>query len=126
MIKKQFFSFCIVGTIGFTIDCFVFHVLHHFVNPIFSRSASIGIGMTITWLLNRSLTFKMQTTISWREWLRYFSVNGTGALLNLSIFTLVFYQSPIFQHYFIIPIAIATSVSMWFNFFMSRFYVFKS
>lgn len=120
LFQSRFYFFAIIGAIGFGIDTLIFSLLHVELNYAASRFISIVTAMTFTWVANRTLTFQVQTKPTHAEGVKYFSINSFGALINFSIFLSLIHVDPFMKHYFIIPLVIATSVSMWFNFGLSR------
>ncbi len=123
--RSQFYYFAIVGSIGFIIDTSVFYVLHLEIDYALSRIISILTALTITWLANRTITFQVEKKASHLEWLKYVVMNSIGALINFSVFIFLAKSNPFLKQYFIIPLALATGVSMWFNFGMNKFYIFR-
>ncbi|OGT46003.1 MAG: hypothetical protein A3E82_07745 [Gammaproteobacteria bacterium RIFCSPHIGHO2_12_FULL_38_11] len=130
MIKKffhsQFYFFAIAGGCSFIIDTGVFYVLHLKLDFALSRIISILCAMTFAWLFNRTLTFKVEKKATHVEWMKYAMVNSIGAAINFTVFMLLTKSHPLLKHYFIIPLVIATSISMWFNFALAKFYIFRS
>ena len=55
----QFITFCIVGGIGFLVDAGILGLLVHGfgADPLLSRLLSFPCAMTVTWYLNRRVTF---------------------------------------------------------------------
>ena len=129
MIKKlyhpEFYFFAIVGCMGFLIDSSIFYMLHLKFSYAVSRAISIFVAMTCNWLANRTFTFKMEKKASHIEWMKYAFINTIGALINYGVFLELTNHYLVMKTFFIIPMALATGVSMWFNFFFSKFYVFK-
>jgi len=125
ILATQLGFFSIVGGIGFCIDTTIFYLMHFSFNDAISRFFSILTAMTFTWLANRNVTFKVNKNISKREWIKYFSVNVTGMTINFSCFLFFIRLNPFFKQYFIIPLSMATGISMWFNFALSKYYTFK-
>ena len=83
-------------------------------------------AVTVTWLLNRGLTFHDRSgIITVDEWRRYFAVNSVGAVLNLGIFLILMEFVPSFSGRPLIALAIAAAVALTFNFLMSRTLVFR-
>ena len=125
--RHQAVNFALIGAIGFVIDGGVLTVL----NSVFgldlfrSRLVSFSIAVTVTWALNRWRTFAdRKDRRAAREWGRYAIVNGLGALLNMAIFFWLI------QHYAwaasqpILPLAIAATIALNFNFFASKYVAF--
>lgn|SRR3990167_3657768 len=125
LLKNEFLPFCIIGSIGFLMDVSIFSMMHIIFPPLPSRIISILCAMHFTWISNRTFTFKINKKINRMEWANYLMINTLGALINLNIFLLLIKNFVLFQHYFILPIAASTLVSMWFNFLMFKYHVFK-
>lgn len=116
---KQLIRFGIIGTIGFITDA---SVLLFFVNFLdfsieVSRIFSFLVAVLVTWVLNRSFTFSSRKYSKSKESTLYFVIQTLGAFLNYIIFLILVYSFPIFKEYLIIPLAIASIVVMFFNFF---------
>lgn len=119
-LQSRFYFFAIIGAIGFFIDSSIFAILHLKLGYAVSRLISILTAMTFTWLANRTVTFQVLTKPTYAEWIKYFSINSFGALVNFSVFLTLVHANPFFKHYYIISLAFATGISMWFNFGFSR------
>ena len=120
--------FAAIGAIGFVIDGGILTILNsaYGINLFYARLVSFSIAVTATWYLNRHLTFASGArNEAGREWGRYSVVNGIGALLNMGIFFwLVFTFEPLAE-WPIVPLAIAASIALVFNFFASRRIAFR-
>lgn len=124
-LKPEYISFGIIGGTGFVIDSGIFTLLHHDVNYAVARTISILIAMTCCWLANRTFTFKASQKICFKEWLKYATTNSFGALINLGIFLSLCHASVFLKDYYLIPLMMATSVSMVSNFTLAKYYVFR-
>jgi putative flippase GtrA len=128
-LAREAWLFTLVGAIGFCVDGGLLLVSHERLGLAwpFARLLSFTSAVTVTWLLNRRLTFSNQSgTLTLDEWRRYFAVNGVGAALNLGIFLMLMEFVPSFSSHPLIALAIAATVALTFNFFMSRRLVFYS
>lgn len=79
-----------VGAIGFGIDAVVFFTLIGPFGTYFgvARLAASFIAVTVTWLLNRTLTFRSgRTGTVAGEYVRYLVASALGALANLAAFS---------------------------------------
>lgn len=126
-VPLRFGLFLIIGAIGFVVDAGILLFLHEVreVGVYLSRCISFPVAMTVTWILNRLFTFAdTKTAGRGREWGRYAAVNGAGALLNLAIFFLLVSNVTALQEAVLIPLAIAASVALIFNFLGSRHFVY--
>lgn len=125
---QQASRFIIVGAIGFLVDGGILTVLHNIFDfsLLYARLVSFSGAVTITWYLNRRHTFADRKDVhAVHEWGRYAVVNGFGALLNLGIFFWLIYSFNILATWPIIPLAIAASIALIFNFFASRHLAFR-
>jgi putative flippase GtrA len=125
---REIISFAGVGTVGFVLDAAIVWVLINYaaVSPILAKLMAFPCAVTVTWLLNRNSTFKAnQQTNYLKEWFLYIQINSIGTLANnLSFIVLVsintfLYETPI------IAVAIGSISGMFFNYFGSKFWVFK-
>ncbi len=127
-VSQQAGRFIIVGTIGFFVDGGILTVLHNIFDfsLLYARFVSFSGAVTITWYLNRRHTFAdRKDAHAVHEWGRYAVVNGFGALLNLGIFFWLIYSFDILATWPIIPLAVAASIALIFNFFASRNLAFR-
>ncbi len=121
-------NFAIIGGIGFIVDGGILTML----NSIFgfellaSRLASFSVAVTITWGLNRHRTFaERRDRRAAREWGRYAIVNSIGALLNIGIFFWLLHRYSALSEMPLVPLAIAASIALIFNFFASKHIAFR-
>ncbi len=128
VIVQQAGRFIIVGAIGFLVDAGILTILHSVFefSLLHARLCSFAAAVTVTWYLNRQHTFfDRKDTRVVHEWGRYAVVNSIGALLNLGIFLWLVYRFTALASWPIIPLAIAASIALVFNFFASRHLVFR-
>lgn len=126
---RQFIAFCSVGLVGLIVDDGSLSILNRGLglDPYTARLISeLAIAMTVTWLLNRSITFRNRRDQPlWQEYLRFAAVNSVGNLANYAAYSgLIGYVSPFTQ----IPelaIPIGTAVGVAFNFTGSKYLVFR-
>lgn len=126
--KKQILSFGVIGVIGFLVDAAILLLCNSILNIdlILSRIVSFSIAVTVTWYLNRNLTFKKNTERHFaKEWISYVIFNSIGALANLAIFTWLVLRYEYLSSYPIIALAIASGFAMIINFIASKYMVFK-
>ena len=129
VIVQQAGRFIIVGTIGFLVDGGILTLLHSVfeIGLVHARLCSFAAAVTVTWYLNRQHTFADRKDIrAVHEWGRYVAVNSIGALLNFGIFLLLAYRFTLFASWPIIPLAIASVIALFFNFFASRQLAFRA
>lgn len=127
-LRQQAASFAVIGGIGFIIDGGILTMLNSQfgVDLLRARLVSFAVAVTATWSLNRRNTFaQRKSPDAAGEWGRYALVNGIGALLNLGIFFWLIDVYARLAEWPIVPLAIAASVALLFNFFASRYLVFR-
>jgi putative flippase GtrA len=83
----MFIRFLVVGGIGFIIDAGLTWLLVRFtVAPWLARVPALLVAMTFTWLANRTFTYRVGTTRTADEAMRYALVASTTALVNYLIY----------------------------------------
>lgn len=125
---QQAGRFAAIGAIGFVVDGGILTLLHSAwdIDLVRARLVSFSVAVTVTWLLNRRHTFAAtRDDRAGREWGRYAVVNGVGALLNLGLFLWLIHAFPTLARWPIVPLAIAASVALVFNFLGSRRIAFR-
>ena len=125
---RQARIFVLVGAVGFLVDGSLLVWLSQGLDLdlVRSRIISFSTAVSVTWLLNRRLTFRHHASRrKLREWIRYFAVNGIGALLNLGVFLLLIQGYSVLRAYPLVPLAVAALLALVFNFFASRSIAFR-
>lgn len=128
ILLRQAWRFVLVGTVGFFVDGSLLVIGHNQLGLDWSvaRLLSFTVAVTLTWLLNRRLTFAQRTELmSLREWRSYLAINGIGALLNLGIFLGLVGLVPPFRDHPLVALMIAAAIALIFNFIGSRNLVFS-
>lgn len=125
---REAWLFTLIGAAGFGIDAGLLMLGHQLLGlgwPV-ARVISFSAAATVTWLLNRTLTFKDRSgTAKASEWRRYVAVNGVGAVLNLGIFLALIQYVPMFEDRALPALAVAACIALAFNFLGSRTVVFR-
>ncbi len=121
--------FLLVGGIGFLVDAGVLIALYHLIGLALlpARLLSFATAVTVTWWLNRRITFAAgASSRQWREWSRYTVVNGIGGTINLSVFLLLtsYASGPLAQP--LPALAAASLIALLFNYTGSRLLVFTA
>lgn len=130
--KGQVLSFGIAGAIGFAVDAGVLTLLVHYagLSPAVARIGSFACAVLATWWINRTRTFKAAAGSPrlrpHQELPRYVLVQCLGACLNYAVFMSVLYLVPATQALPVAALAVASGVAMFFNFFASRWFVFRA
>jgi putative flippase GtrA len=89
--RRHLRTFVIAGALAFLIDAGVFVVLTRGakLDPLAGRIFAISAAMLVSWLLNRTFTFRVSEPPSWREFLRFTAMAITVAALNYAIFAVL-------------------------------------
>ncbi|MCG8672848.1 MAG: GtrA family protein [Pseudomonadales bacterium] len=124
--------FIVVGGIGFLTDAGVLSLLTlNLEKDIYlSRVVSFLCASAITWFLNRVITFKTHTNdqhdIKSKEYVRYMVVQTVGVSINFIVFYGCIWLAPSFEKLPIVPLAIASGIAMFFNYFGARRWVYRA
>jgi putative flippase GtrA len=124
----EFRRFVVVGGVGFLVDGSVLTLLVAWgLNIFVARAISFLLAVSCTWLLNRRWTFarNLRPPTS-SEGLAYLTTQIFGALINLTVFIMLLNFFPHLQEAPIIPLAFGSAIALGFNFFVSKFWVFKN
>lgn len=85
--KSAFIRFLFVGFVGFVIDAgLVFVLTGAGISPVLARIPAITVAIFTTWILNRTLTFRVHAPRSRDELTRYFAVALSSAALNFALY----------------------------------------
>lgn len=93
---KRILRFGLVGGIGFVADATMLLLLLHAtpVGPFAARLASIAFGLTVTWLCNRTLTFRPSDRGMLREGTRYGGVGIATSIVNYLVYSGLMLATP--------------------------------
>ena len=88
--------FVVVGGIGFVADAAMLALLLAAtpLGPFVARLISIGFGLTVTWLCNRTLTFRPSSRGVLREGARYGGVGITTSIVNYLVYGVLLLTMP--------------------------------
>lgn len=128
--QRQFLKFCVVGGIGFVVDTGSLSILTRGfgIGPVVGRIISqFGFGMTTTFLLNRSLTFRDKRGDSLlAQYLRFALANSVGNVLNFGTHALLVANVGFFERVPEMGIVVGTAIGLIFNFVGSKYFVFRA
>lgn len=117
-----FARFVLVGVAGFVVDAGIVVVLVAAgVSPFIARIPALSIAILTTWLLNRSISFRVRAPRSREELARYIAVALSSALLNYLLYSALVAVGlgPV------LAIAVSTICLMFYSFIGYRHYAFK-
>jgi len=122
---SRLIKFAFVGGIGFIVDALALHLLVNQFGLIGARVISFLVAVTVTWLLNRSITFSPSHRTKRKEWLVYTLANSFGALINFGCYAFLVTQFQPFHNQPVSALAIASLIAMIFNYMASKLLVFN-
>lgn len=92
-LSRNFLWFCAVGCIGLAADIATLVVTRDVLGVYAGRVVSFLVAATVTWLLNRSVTFSREALHQRRsvmqEYVHYLSIMATGGVVNYVTYTLL-------------------------------------
>ncbi len=127
MAIRRIIKFATIGTLGFAIDSAILTLMISAfgMNPYAARVISYLISATTTWAGNRLLTFSDRPrTEPLRQWLSFLTASLIGFAINYAVYALLVSQVQFCMNYPVTAVAIATLVTMLFNFFSYSRFVF--
>ena len=123
---KEFFRFGFIGINALILEIVLISILVEIgIYPEYSRIISIPIAISFTWYLNRRFTFKNKNPKKVKQYSKYFFVILCGITINyfVYIYFLNFYRG--LEYAYIIALCLGSLSSMFFNFGLSKFVIFK-
>jgi putative flippase GtrA len=118
-----FAHFLIVGVIGFVVDAgLVFLLTSAGLSPLIARVPALAAAILTTWLLNRSITFRVAAPRSRQELVRYTTVALSSAALNFA-----FYAGLVaIGMWPVAAVAVSTICLLFYSFIAYRHYAFRT
>lgn len=125
--RKELVHFAIAGGCGFVIDTLVLYMLKGALGPYIARLISFICAVFVTWIINRSLTFKHSPSgLSLaKEFIRYFCMMINGGLANYLTYSLSVFFSPYVARYPVLGVALGSAAGMIINFVQVKLFLFK-
>jgi putative flippase GtrA len=129
MSVRPFWGFVLVGAVGFVVHTGGVTVLmvDHDVSPIAAWGLAFAMAVSLTWILNRTLVFRVgqpQRVGMSVEYARYVFIQVGGALLSLVIFGALLAIYPSLVDTPVIAVAAGAVVALLFNYAGARWWVF--
>lgn len=120
--------FGLVGVAAFLVDAAALHVATQLfgMSPYTGRVVSFLLAATVAWALNRHCTFKASASEGWfAEWGRYLTANSAGALINLSVYTVLVASMGFIYRNPVLAVGAGSLAGMAANFIASKHFVFR-
>ena len=123
--RYRFLVFCAVGTVGFLVDLGVLYAVSPWLGWYGGRIASFLVAASVTWQLNRTVTFSAPAEGAgraqnlWRQYMRYLTAMLLGAGVNYAVYatTLAFVDIP---QVAVLGVALGSIAGMAINFFSAQ------
>jgi putative flippase GtrA len=127
---RRLARFAAVGGLGFAVDGGLLALLFHGlgVDPHGARAVSFTCAVTVTWWLNRRLTFRdrrAEGAGERREYLRYIGVQILGALANLAVYSALLATTAFFAAQPVGALAVGAVAGLAVNYSLSLLVVFQ-
>lgn len=123
----QFLMFGAIGVVGFGVDASVLHLAAPLAGPYAGRLLSFLIAMSVTFLLNRAITFRHAAPRHHRpgvQWARYGVANAVGGACNLALYAVLAGSMTLFAENLWAAVAAGSLAGWAINFALSRRFVF--
>lgn len=116
----MFWRFCLVGALGFVVDCGLTLLLVQLVgmDVLAGRALAFLAAASVTWHLNRRFTFR--SNAGWISIVPYVALTLMGALINLGVYRAWIAISGEATSELMVGVALGSLIAMTFNFFASR------
>jgi putative flippase GtrA len=117
----QFLRFLVVGSMGFVVDAgLVLLLVHYGLSPVVARIPAISSAILVTWLMNRTLTFRVKIPKTHTEAVRYASVALVSAMLNFGLYSALVLTGV----WPVLAVALSTATLMFLSFVSYKRFVF--
>lgn len=121
--KAEFLRFVVVGCLGFVVDAgVVFLLFEGGISPVLARIPALTAAIFTTWILNRTLTFRVSTPKSKDEVVRYVAVALSSAALNFLLYTALVLTGV----WPVIAVAVSTIALLFYSFYGYRRFAFRT
>ncbi|PLP56208.1 GtrA family protein [Mesorhizobium loti] len=113
---RKLLYFGLVGGVGFLADAAMLGLLlaATSLGPIIARLFSVGFALSVTWLLNRNLTFAPSSRGAMAEGARYGGVGIASSVVNYAVYSALILTVPSMAP--LVALAIASIVAMGLSF----------
>lgn len=129
MIKalREIFFFGISGGLGFLVDTAVLYLLLESCGPYIARGFSFFAAVLVTWLFNRSITFKEKKSNMkpQHEFLSYFVLMLGGGAVNYGLYSWLISTYQVVLEHPVIGVAAGSIAGMFVNLATSKLFLFR-
>jgi putative flippase GtrA len=122
----QFLMFGTVGTLGWLVDTVTVYALRHSIGLYGAGMAAYVVAASVTWILNRSWTFRgLGGGRVHHQWAKFLVVNLGGLVLNRGTYALLVTFVPLCAQEPVFATAAGAIAGMFINFTLNRTMVFR-
>jgi len=125
---RQLFFFGLSGVIGYLVDASITTALKPFLGVYIARIPAFIAAATVTWLVNRNLTFGAHTSRHsslTKEYAHYLSLMLIGMTVNYAAYAISISLFPNIPHALLICVAVGSLAGMIVNFVTSKRYIYR-
>lgn len=117
-VPSRLLRFALVGSLGFAADATILQLLvRRGADPYLGRLASYLCAATVTWALNRTITFHAPAGRRLRrEWTRYVAINALGAAVNYAVYAACLLTLDLVRAHPVLGVAAGSLAGLGFNF----------
>ncbi len=120
---RQFIKFAMVGVINTLTSVSFYLLLTRWVgwDPLIANAGAFVVAVTVSFILNKSWTFRDQHRAYARQYAKFFTVNLIGLGLSESIIYLLHHQLGLHD---LVAFFMAVTIVVFWNFFANKFWTF--
>lgn len=124
---REAFLFGVCGVLGFVVDVAVLYRLQDYLGPFVARGFSFVAAVIMTWMFNRSITFKSRRSgmKKHNEFFSYFFLMLAGGVFNYAVYAWMVLAYEIVSKNLFIGVAFGSLAGMFVNYSTSRFMLFR-
>jgi len=125
--QVEFLLFALSGVAGFVVDASILYGLTRFLQygPILAQILAFSMAVTVTWLINRRITFAHKASPDWmKEWSRFVAANSIGAFVNNGVYVALVLTTQTFHDQPVLAVVMGSLAGLGFNFAATRAWVF--
>ena len=126
LLKNDFIRFCVVGSVGFLVNLVFLTLLHGIVKLHVTPAQLISAELALlsNFVLHNAWTFKNhQHTSTWNKLVRFHMSSWTGVVITTVVVSVGVEH---FKLSTLVSLVIASAIAMFWNFFWTKFFIFKS
>jgi len=128
-VDPAFLRYGVVGATGFAVDAVILHLMVKGLglNYLAGRLVSFSVAVLVTWLLNRTWTFRTSGAGGkLKEAAVYVGVQAAGGAANIGVYTLAIVLVPVLKDWLIIPLGLGSAAGLCLTFLGAKHLAFRN